>query len=135
MARAFLLLIGIAAAPAAAADLPAASTVTADAAMARYRERFEPVAAIDCPKPADPDEIIVCGRTGGPDPNRLPLPVEPMPGDRVGGEPVTAVAAMGPLHECTTVGPSRSGCTGALPVIPMIMTAVKVAVKLIRHDD
>jgi hypothetical protein len=134
MAKAFLLLIGLIAAPAAAAD-PQTSPVTADAAMARYREAFEPLDAVDCPKSTDPDEIFVCGRAGAPDPDRLPLPVEPAPGDRVNGEPVTAVAAMGPLNSCTTVGPSRSGCTGTLPVVPMIMTAVKVAVKLIRNDD
>jgi hypothetical protein len=34
-----------------------------------------------CPREASAGDIIVCGRRG-PDPNRLPLPVEPEPGER-----------------------------------------------------
>ena len=128
--RAFLLLIGLAAPTAAAAAEP----VTAEQAIERYRQTFEPVAEIDCPKPKSPDEIIVCGRTGAPEPYRLPLPAEPLPGDRVFGEPVTAVAAMGSRETCSTVGPNQN-CGGGLPIIPIVATLLKVAVKAIRHDD
>ena len=39
------------------------------------------VGTAPCARNAAADDIVVCGRRG-PDPNRLPLPVEPVPGER-----------------------------------------------------
>src|SRR3546814_15369874 len=60
-----------------------AQTLTAEQALENYRDTFVPVSELDCPESENPDEIVVCGRRpGAPDPNRLPLPVEPLPGAR-----------------------------------------------------
>src|SRR5687768_18573585 len=112
MAKLALLLIGL------AAPAGAAKPVTAEIAMERYRERFEPIAAVDCPRPSTADEIIVCGRPDAPDPDRLPLPVAPVPGQRIRGEPISAVVAMGKRETCSTVGPNQQ-CGGGLPIIPI----------------
>ena len=59
--------------------------VTADEALANYRKMFKSTGEIDCPR--EEGEIVVCGRrSAGPDPYRLPLPVEREPGERVRGE-------------------------------------------------
>jgi hypothetical protein len=129
MARTFLLLIAALASPAGAAE-----PLSAEAALASYRKAFAPVAEIDCPKARGPDEIVVCGRPGATDPNRLPLRIAPIPGERIPGEPMSAVAAMGARETCSTVGPNQN-CGGGLPVIPIIMTAAKIAVKLIEGRD
>jgi hypothetical protein len=128
MAKFALLLIGLVA-PAGAAE-----PVTAEMAMERYRETFEPIAAVDCPKSSTADEIIVCGRPDAPDPDRLPLPVAPVPGQRIQGEPVSAVVAMGKRETCSTVGPNQN-CGGGLPLIPIAVTAAQIAIKLIKGDD
>src|SRR5687768_5905128 len=101
MAKMGLLLIGLAA-PAGAAE-----PMTAETAMQRYRALIEPIAAVDCPKPSSADEIIVCGRDGR-DPDRLPLPAPPPPGEAIRGEPASAVVAMGNRETCSTVGPNQN---------------------------
>ena len=117
-----------------AAPAAAAQPVTAEEAMIRYREFIEPVAIVDCPRPSTPDEIVVCGRPEARDPNRLPFDPEPVPGERIRGEPMAAVAAMGSLERCSTVGPNQN-CGGGLPVIPIVITAAKIAKHLIKGDD
>jgi hypothetical protein len=126
-APALWLLIGLAA-PASAAEPP-----TAEEAMRHYREAFPAVDEIDCPKPKTPDEIVVCGRSNAPEPYRLPLPAETLPGARAAGEPVTAVEAMGKIETCSTVGPNQM-CGGGLPIIPIIVGIVQVAVKAAKHE-
>jgi hypothetical protein len=128
MASLGLLMIGLAA-PAGAAE-----PVTAEAAMERYRTFIAPVSVLNCPKAASPDEIVVCGRTEERDPNRLPLPPGPVPGRIVKGEAISAVEAMGTRETCSTVGPNQN-CGGGLPVIPILMTAAKVAIHLIKGDE
>ena len=117
-----------------AAPAGAAEPVTAEAAMERYRSTIVPVAVLNCPRPQSPDEIVVCGRIEGRDPNRLPLPVQPMPGERIQGEAMSAVEAMGERETCSTVGPNQN-CGGGLPVIPILLFAAKVAVQAIKGDE
>ena len=70
------------AAPAAAQD-----QVTAEQALTNYRQVIVPTAELDCPRSADGDEIVVCGkRKGERSPYRLPLPVAREPGTPVRGE-------------------------------------------------
>jgi hypothetical protein len=98
--------------------------VTAEQAMETYRARFKSVDEIDCPHTEDPDEILVCGRVGAPDPNRLPLPVpDHEPGDRIRGEPATG-AAFNCLHNCYQ----------GLDVLKMIKTGKKI-IDHILHPD
>jgi hypothetical protein len=124
MARTALLLLipaGLCA-PAAAAE-----PLTAEAAIDHYREVFEPVEALDCPKPASPDEIVVCGRPeGSADPNRLPLPPEREPGAPVAlaGEAPTgkdALATASCLRLCYQ------------PVMLNIIDAALTAKKIVEH--
>jgi hypothetical protein len=129
MARLALLLIAVLAAPAAAAE-----PLTAEGAMAGYRKMIEPVEEVACPKARDPDEIIVCGRPGAKDPNRLPIPIQRMPGEIVHGEGVSPVAVASTRERCTTVGPNQN-CGGGLPILGIAMTLVKVAVKAIQPRD
>jgi hypothetical protein len=70
----------------------AAAPVTAEQALENYREKFESVDEIGCPRKRSPDEIVVCGQRDGPDPNRLPLPVAREPGKPVPGEPIGGAA-------------------------------------------
>ena len=128
MAPLGLLMIGLAAP--AGADGP----MTAEAAMERYRATIVPVAVLVCPKAESPDEIVVCGRTGERDPNRLPIQGPPVPGRIVRGEAISAVEAMGGRETCSTVGPNQN-CGGGLPVIPILATAAKVVAHLIKGDD
>ena len=111
-----------------------AQTLTAEQAMENYRDAFEPVATLDCPESEDPDEIVVCGRPfGAPDPNRLPLPVQPLPGDRVSGEAMTSVEAGNIKEECSAVGP-HNGCGGLVPIGAIIGVAVKVVGALVDGE-
>lgn len=125
MASLGLLMIGLAA-PAGAAE-----PLTAETAMERYRMLVKPVAVLNCPKTDDPEEIVVCGRPER-DPERMPLP--PPPGERIRGEAMSAVEAMGERETCSTVGPNQN-CGGGLPIIPIAIFAAKVAVHAIKGDD
>jgi hypothetical protein len=116
------------------ATVAVAQPVTADQAMENYRQVFEPVTRFDCPQSTKPDEIIVCGRPfGAPDPNRLPLPVEPLPGDRVSGEALSSVEAGNIKEECSAVGPNN-GCGGLVPIGAIIGVAVKVVGALVDGE-
>ncbi len=117
----------------AAAAAPA-QTLTADQAMANYRDAFVPLIELDCPESTDPDEIVVCGRPiGTPDPNRLPLPVAPLPGDRVAGEAMSSVEAGNIKDECSPVG-RHSSCGGLVPIFPIIGVAVKAVEALVDGE-
>lgn len=107
--------------------------VTAEQAMEHYHQAFQPVRSLDCPGGGG-DEIVVCGRrTDGPDPNRLPLPVERDPGERVTGEAPSAVAAAGTREKCSTVGPNQN-CGGLVPIGILMGVAVKLIEALTDPD-
>jgi hypothetical protein len=94
---------------AAAAPLPAvAQTPTAaEALIAGQKNGLQ--AAIGtrrCPADRGEAEIVVCGQAQSP--YRLPLPVEPLPGEVVRGE-VPSPVALTKEETCTTVGHAR-GC-------------------------
>ena len=123
-----LLMIGL------AAPVGASGPMTAEEAVERYRSTIVPVSVLVCPKAESPDEIVVCGRSEERDPNRLPVQGPPVPGTRIRGEAMTAVEAMGERETCSTVGPNQN-CGGGLPVIPILVTAAKVAIHLIKGDE
>src|SRR3954467_694860 len=65
-----------------AAPAGAFGPLTAEQAIETRRQGArEAVGPAPCPRDRDSGDIIVCGRRG-PDPNRLPLPDERLPGDR-----------------------------------------------------
>ncbi|HEX8241807.1 MAG TPA: hypothetical protein VF574_18885 [Allosphingosinicella sp.] len=77
-AAAFLLL----AAPVPAFALAPEAALTAEQAVEIQKDGVrEAVGTAPCRSDRDGGDIVVCGRRG-PDPNRLPLPVERVPGER-----------------------------------------------------
>ena len=109
----------VSAGPAAAAE-----TVTAEQAIERYREQYKPVAELDCPTPSDPEEIVVCGRAGQRDPNRLPFDPPRTPGERLPGEAPSGMDAMN-ADACLRL------CHQPLKLD--LIKAVKIGHKIIRH--
>jgi hypothetical protein len=121
-------LAALAANPALAASPPA----TADQALARQRSSLRSSLGLDCDRGGG--DIVVCGRPG-PDPNRLPLPVQPEPGARVAGEaslPGDSLALT--RQRCTTVGPDQQ-CSGGLPILGIAIWIVQAAIKAARDED
>ena len=118
----------------------AVAAPTAEQAMAQYRRTFRPVEELRCPKSVGPEDIVVCGRREGRDPNRVPLPDEREPGERVAllpGEPPSASVALARTDRsaCRTAGPNHS-CGGGIDFLQILFGAIKV-VKAIhdRHAD
>ncbi len=114
----------------ASAQAPAAPPLSAVEALARQQSALRSGLGLDCDR--DSAEIVVCGRQG-PDPNRLPLPVEPEPGARRSGEPVDPSETLALSAEtCTAVG-RNPRCNGGLPILAIaamiVQTVVKAAVK------
>ena len=125
------LLIGALLAGAAAAA-PAAPPATADEALARQQASLRASLGLDCDRGGG--EIVVCGRLG-PDPDRLPLPVQPEPGARRAGEPPAPGEALAlGAEKCTTVGPNQQ-CSGGLPILPIAVWLVKTAIEVAEGDD
>jgi hypothetical protein len=129
--------LGLAIAAAALASLPAmpparaAPPASADEALARQQSSLRSGLGLHCDREAG--EIVVCGRQG-PDPNRLPLPVEPEPGARRSGEPADPGEALAlSAEKCTTVGPNQQ-CGGGLPILPVAIWLVQTAVKVIKKE-
>lgn len=124
--------LGLAIAAAALLQVPAAAQppLSAEQALARQQSSLRSGLGIGCDRGTA--EIVVCARQG-PDPNRLPLPVQPEPGDRRSGEPVDPSETLAlSAQTCTTVG-RNPRCSGGLPILAIaamiVQTAVKAAVK------
>ena len=116
----------------AAAPASATPPATAEEALARQQAGLQNSLGLDCDRGGG--DIVVCGRQG-PDPNRLPLPVEPEPGARHAGEPPDASEALAlSAEKCTTVGPNQQ-CSGGLPIIPIAIWLVRTAIKAAEGDD
>lgn len=123
--------LAMAAAALASAPAPAAPPASADEAIARQQASLRSGLGLDCDRGGG--EIVVCGRSG-PDPDRLPLPVEREPGARIAGEPADPSDALALTAEkCTTVGPNQQ-CGGGLPILPVAIWLVQTAVKAIKDD-
>jgi len=117
-----------------AAPLAAAPPATAEDALARQQASLRASLALDCDREGGGGDIIVCGRQG-PDPDRLPLPVEPEPGARHAGEPPAPSEALAlGAERCTTVGPNQQ-CSGGLPILPLAIWLVQTAVEAAKGDD
>ena len=113
---------------------PPAAAQTADQAMARYRETFQPTQQLDCPKSENSDDIVVCGRTEERSKERLPLPVED-PGARIAGEPISAVtASRAGTERCTTTGPNQK-CSSGFPVFAVAGFLYRLAKKVADPDE
>ncbi len=116
-----------------------AAPQTAEQAMENYRLTFKPPEAReahDCARASNNhvagNEIVVCGRRDLPD-QRLPLPLDPVPGERSAGEPPTTVAAAGNRELCSTVGPNQN-CGGGLPLLGAALFVLRSAAALATPD-
>src|SRR3954470_20684863 len=103
----------------------------ADQAMAQYRRTFQPVSELRCPKSVGPEDIVVCGRREGRDPNRLPLAQEREAGERVGlipGEPPSATEGLARTDRgpCETAGPNHA-CGGSISLLSILFGAIQIA--------
>lgn len=78
-----------------------------------------------CPRDRDTGDIVVCGRRG-PDPNRLPLPVERIPGERESLLPGEMPRAQASYDTCVI------GCQPSGIRFDVIRT-VKIGSKIVRH--
>ena len=113
---------------------PAAKAQTADQALAKYHETFSSARYVDCPQAQDGEEIVVCGRSDERSKERLPLPVDPDPGARIAGEPISAVtASKAGTERCTTTGPNQS-CSSGLPVFAIAGFLFRLARKVADPD-
>jgi hypothetical protein len=106
------------------ASAAAAETLTAEQAIERFRDQYVPVAELDCPAPSDPEEIVVCGRAGQRDPNRLHFDPPRTPGQRRPGEAPSGIDAMN-ADACLRLCPQ--------PLELDLIEAVKIGHKIIRH--
>ena len=119
-----------------AGEVMAADPLTAERAEANYRRTFRPVEALRCPPATSPDEVVVCGRREGPDPNRVPFPNEREPGARVRllpGEPPRASASV--ADPCAMAGPNHP-CGGSMAIVsldPDQHTLIGGLTKIARH--
>ena len=122
--------LALASTPAPAAPEP--PPLSADEALARQQSSLRSGLGLDCDR--DAAEIVICGRQG-PDPNRLPLPVEPEPGARRSGEPVDPSATLALSAEtCTTVG-RNPRCNGGLPILGIALMIVQTVAKAALKED
>jgi hypothetical protein len=126
--------LAIAAAASALATAPAsgAPPLSAEEALAAQQSSLRSGLGLNCDR--DAAEIVVCGRQG-PDPNRLPLPVEPEPGARVAGEPVDPKETLAlSAQTCTTVG-RNPRCSGGLPILAIAAMIVQTVAKAALKDE
>lgn len=116
----------------AAVPAAAAPPLSAEEALARQQSSLRSGLGLSCDR--DAAEIVVCGRQG-PDPNRLPLPVEPEPGARVAGEPVDPKDTLAlSAQTCTTVG-RNPRCSGGLPILAIAAMIVQTVAKAALKDE
>ncbi len=133
---AFVALLAAAALPAQAQAQAQAHAQDSGALVAGQEESLRAVIGTRRCSPAGGGEaeIVVCGR--GQSPYRLPLPVEPLPGERVRGE-VASPVALTKEETCTNIGQTR-GCPSfdILAIGLMIgKIVVEQAVKEAIEDD
>jgi hypothetical protein len=100
----------------------AAAPVTAEEALETYQKSFDTGKLVDCRRTREEDEIVVCGRSG-PDPNRVPLPDEHEPGERVRllpGEPPSAPSALNAGSGLNCAAGNNPRCNGGLDVFRVV---------------
>jgi hypothetical protein len=116
----------------------AAPPVTAEEALAKYQDSFETSAGIDCRRDTESEEIVVCGRSGRPDPNRVPFPNEREPGATVRllpGEPSSSVAAMSAGAGMNCSASNNPRCNGGLDLFRVAGVLGKVVKELTGGND
>ena len=99
--------------------------LTAERAIEIQREGVrEATGTAPCRRDRADGDIVVCGRRGA-DRDRLPLPVEPLPGDREHLLPGELPRAQASLDTCVIACPRGPGID--------VFRAVKIGSKIVRH--
>jgi hypothetical protein len=118
--------------PAAAAAQP----VTADQALANYRQVIKSPSELDCPKGSE-DEIVVCAGPGQTESQRyrVPLPVSPDPGSP-NRDVITS--GMGAMRSDACQAYERCGSGGlsiSVDLIRAARSAKKLVERVVEGDD
>lgn len=123
----------LAAAAAAGAPAFAEPPTAAEGAIVAQRAMVTGAVSPRCPDGSEEGAIVVCARRDD-NRHRLPLPIEAAsgPGDRAGGEQMTALEAG--QERCTTVGPNQQ-CSGGLPVFAVIAKLIEGMRNLSERGD
>jgi hypothetical protein len=122
--RAAIVLLAAAAEPAFA--LAPEGSLTAEQAIEAQQDTVrEAVGTSPCPRGRDSGDIVVCGRRG-PDPSRLPLPVERLPGERENLLPGELPRAQASYDTCV-IACQPTGIRFD------VFRAVRVGSKIVRH--
>ena len=108
--------------------------VTAEEGLEIHRRTSSALPQDRCEQATDAEEIMVCGKPGSP--YRLPMPIDPPPGQRIAGETPSALAATKEAS-CTNIGHTR-GCPSLdlLGVAALVGKAiVGKVVEHVREDE
>jgi hypothetical protein len=106
-------------------------SLTAEQAIEVQRDTVrEAVGTAPCSRGRDRGDIVVCGRRG-PDPNRPPLPFEPLDGDREHLLPGELPRAKASYDTCAIACPRGSG----IDVFKAVDTSVKIVRHILGKDD
>ena len=102
------------------------TALTAEQAMEIQRDGVrEAVGTASCARDRESGDIVVCGRRG-PDPYRLPLPVERLPGERENLLPGELPRAQASFSTCV-IGCQPSG------IVVDPFRVIRVGSKIVRH--
>jgi len=108
--------------------------VTAEEGMEIHRRTSSALPQDKCEQTREAEEIVVCGKSSSP--YRLPMPIDPPPGQRIAGETPSALAATKEAS-CTNIGHTR-GCPSVdlLGVAAMLGKAiVGMVIEHVRKDE
>jgi hypothetical protein len=102
------------------------ASLTAEQAVEIQQEGVrEAVGTASCARDRETGDIVVCGRRGA-DPNRLPLPVERLPGERENLLPGELPRAQASFSTCVV------GCQ-PMGIVVDPFRVIKVGSKIVRH--
>jgi hypothetical protein len=106
-------------------------SLTAEQAIEIQRDTVrETLGTASCSRGRENGDIVVCGRRG-PDPSRLPLPVERLEGDREHLLPGELPRAQSSYDTCVIACPRGSG----INVVRAVGTTVKIFRHILGKDD
>lgn len=106
-------------------------SLTAEQAIEIQRDSVrETIGTAPCSRAREKGDIVVCGRRG-PDPGRLPLPVERLEGDREHLMPGELPRAQSSYDSCVIACARGSG----IDVFKAVGTSIKIVRHILGKDD
>jgi hypothetical protein len=121
----------LASAPLPALALAPEAPLTAERAIEIQHDTVrDTLGTAPCRRDLESGDIVICGRRGA-DPNRLPLPVEPLAGDREHLLPGELPRARSRYDTCAIACPRGSG----IDVFKAVDTSIKIVRHILGKDD